>query len=238
MAIIDKNYKVELIEGYTYNLSEGQVYEDPLSAIEPVTNVNVIISTPIDLDLGTFDVTGYLSCTQYEWDGSEYQPTENEFTFRGQRFCFHHSSSYTFIREISSREIGNATGFDMYSRDVLSTNCVAFKWSDVLGSVPRENKGSPIYVVKINGASCVGSKELWRLDTSQELQIDQLPQKVDMLGAFANAENLVEISIPPSVKKIGRYSFASTNLTSVRIAKDCTYFPTSFPDNCEIFFYD
>ena len=238
MAIIDKNYKVELIEGYTYNLSEGQVYEDPLSAIEPVTNVDVIISTPIDLDLGTFDVGGYLACMQYDWDGSTYQPTGNDFTFRGQRFCFHHSSSYTYIREIPSKYSNVYAGFDMYSRDVLSTNCVAFKWSGVLGSVPIENKGSPIYVVKINGASCVGSKELWHLDTSQELQIDDLPEKVDLLGAFANAENLTEISIPPSVKKIGRYSFSGAQLTSVRIARDCTYFPTSFPDNCEIFFYD
>ena len=237
MAVIDKNYSVELIEEYNYNLLESQIYENPLSTIEPATGV--IISTPIDLDLGTFDVGGYLQCMQYGWDGSAYQSTGNEFTLRGRRLCFRHLNLYTFIQEIPSKIAGVYTGFDMYSRDVLNTNCIAFCWvGNVFGSVPSENKGSTVYVAKVNGASCVGNKELWHLDTSQELQIDDLPEKVDLLGAFANAENLTEISIPPSVKKIGRYSFSGTQLTSVRIARDCEYFPTSFPDNCEIFFYD
>lgn len=57
------------------------------------------------------------------------------------------------------------------------------------------------------------------------------------LGAFANATNLAYVRIPPTVKKIGRYSFRNTKLTSVTIASDCEYYDTSFPDGCQIKFY-
>lgn len=61
--------------------------------------------------------------------------------------------------------------------------------------------------------------------------------ETDLLGVFANAKDLQEVSIPRSVKKIGRYSFANTQLKSVTIAKDCKYYNTSFPKGCKINFY-
>lgn len=57
------------------------------------------------------------------------------------------------------------------------------------------------------------------------------------LGAFANATELVEVSIPKSVKKIGRQAFKNTKLKSVTIASDCIYYPTSFPPDCTVNFY-
>lgn len=77
---------------------------------------------------------------------------------------------------------------------------------------------------------------LWRVDNeilTNEL-IESLPLDV---GAFANATQLRKVSIPKSVKKIGKYSFRNTRLTSVTIARDCEYYPTSFPDNCTVRFY-
>lgn len=56
-------------------------------------------------------------------------------------------------------------------------------------------------------------------------------------GAFANAINLSEVVIPKTCKKIGKYSFRNTKLTSVTIARDCEYYPTSFPDGCVVNFY-
>lgn len=77
---------------------------------------------------------------------------------------------------------------------------------------------------------------LWRVDNeilTNEL-IEPLPLDV---GAFTNATQLRKVSIPKSVKKIGKYSFRNTKLTSVTIARDCEYYPTSFPDNCTVRFY-
>lgn len=59
----------------------------------------------------------------------------------------------------------------------------------------------------------------------------------DPIGAFCNCASLSVISIPRSVKKIGRFAFRNTSLTSVVIAQDCEYYPTSFPDGCTINFY-
>lgn len=61
--------------------------------------------------------------------------------------------------------------------------------------------------------------------------------ETELLGTFANAKDLQGVSIPKSVKKIGRYSFANTQLKSVTIAKDCKYYDTSFPKGCKINFY-
>jgi len=56
-------------------------------------------------------------------------------------------------------------------------------------------------------------------------------------GAFCGCTSLRQVSIPESVKSIGEFAFADTALTRVKIAEDCTYYPTSFPDGCVIDFY-
>ena len=78
-------------------------------------------------------------------------------------------------------------------------------------------------------------KGLWRIE-SGEITTGLLPQ-ADELGAFANAVNLMQVSIPRSCKKIGRYTFRNTQLSSVTIASDCDYYSTSFPAGCVVNFY-
>ncbi len=80
---------------------------------------------------------------------------------------------------------------------------------------------------------------LWRIDSNinDGLPYTKLMTEPLDFGAFANAGNLVEVSIPRSVKKIGRQSFKNTKLKIVMIASDCTYYPTSFPQGCTINFY-
>ncbi len=56
-------------------------------------------------------------------------------------------------------------------------------------------------------------------------------------GAFMNAQNLEYAYIPRSCKKIGEWAFTNTKLRRVKIAADCEYYPTSFPNGCEIEFY-
>lgn len=79
---------------------------------------------------------------------------------------------------------------------------------------------------------------LWRIDTdSVGFPYNELSNNSLMLGAFANATHLMRVSIPRSCKKIGREAFRNTQLTSVTIAQDCEYYPTSFPDRCVVNFY-
>lgn len=78
----------------------------------------------------------------------------------------------------------------------------------------------------------------WYLDGQGNLlNKDFLDNKPQLIGAFANAIMLKKVSIPESVKRIGQYAFRNTALTSVTIASDCEYYPTSFPDGCVINFY-
>lgn len=64
-----------------------------------------------------------------------------------------------------------------------------------------------------------------------------IPQLYNLTGAFEGVQTLENIRIPPTVKKIGKKSFAGTGLKKVKISADCTYYPTSFPTNCTIEFY-
>ena len=79
----------------------------------------------------------------------------------------------------------------------------------------------------------------WRIEqgVNNGFPFNRLMREHDDLGAFANAHNLRYVSIPKSCKKIGRYAFRHTHLTSVTIASDCVYYDTSFPDGCVVNFY-
>ena len=67
--------------------------------------------------------------------------------------------------------------------------------------------------------------------------IRKIPGTIAKPGAFCHAEKLVKVSIPESVKKIGKEAFRYTALKKVRIAADCEYYDTSFPEDCEISYY-
>lgn len=56
-------------------------------------------------------------------------------------------------------------------------------------------------------------------------------------GAFRNCTYLERVYIPESVKYIGKEAFFGTALKTVKIAADCEYSPTSFPDDCIVEFY-
>ena len=57
-------------------------------------------------------------------------------------------------------------------------------------------------------------------------------------GAFYNAESLEYVKIPRTVTSIGVESFQGTNLKKVCISRNCKYYKTSFPDDCEVIFYE
>lgn len=79
---------------------------------------------------------------------------------------------------------------------------------------------------------------MWVLDDNDILTNSMLPEVlIDYQGAFNKCAHLVEVTIPKTVKSIGKWSFRETLLTSVTIASDCTYYDTSFPENCVINFY-
>lgn len=79
----------------------------------------------------------------------------------------------------------------------------------------------------------------WRIEqgVNDGFPLNKLMGEHVDFGAFANARNLRQVSIPKSCKKIGRYAFRNTQLSSVTIARDCVYYSTSFPDGCVVNFY-
>lgn len=79
----------------------------------------------------------------------------------------------------------------------------------------------------------------WRIDPNANEGMPYVGLMIErpLLGAFANARELKQVSIPKSVKYIGREAFANTKLTSVTIASDCIYYDTSFPKGCVVNFY-
>ena len=60
----------------------------------------------------------------------------------------------------------------------------------------------------------------------------------DNRGAFCGVNTLVSVKIPRTVQQIGAFSFDGTSLTSVKISQYCNYDSTSFPEECEITYYE
>ena len=69
------------------------------------------------------------------------------------------------------------------------------------------------------------------------LQTKSMPDPI-YLGAFANQPTLINVSIPSTVKSIGRYAFYNTGINHVTIASDCHYYATSFPEGTIVEFYE
>lgn len=77
----------------------------------------------------------------------------------------------------------------------------------------------------------------WYVNQAQDDVVHNGSVSVEEMGAFMNAQHLTSVLIPRSVKYIGEFAFTNTQLTSVTIASDCVYFPTSFPEGCVVNFY-
>lgn len=72
---------------------------------------------------------------------------------------------------------------------------------------------------------------LWRVaDNKLTIGTPEPP----LLGAFCHASKLKKVSIPNTVKKIGRYAFTNATLSSVKLAADCEYYSASFPAECRV----
>lgn len=82
-------------------------------------------------------------------------------------------------------------------------------------------------------------KALWRIDgRSPNMPYHELFPIEKPCGAFMNAVKLEYVRIPESVRKIGRYSFFNTALRKIRISSECEYYETSFPEKCNVEFYE
>lgn len=78
----------------------------------------------------------------------------------------------------------------------------------------------------------------WYIERDPKLSITNAAYKpAKVFGSFMYCANLSYVEIPHSCKSIGRYAFAGTALKKVKIARDCTYYDTSFPEGCEIEYY-
>ena len=62
--------------------------------------------------------------------------------------------------------------------------------------------------------------------------------EVNSFGAFANTPILETVTISKNCKYIADYAFYNSGIKEVKISKDCVYEKHSFPENCEITYYN
>ena len=79
-------------------------------------------------------------------------------------------------------------------------------------------------------------KALWRIEQEEnnELPFHELLPYVPPLGAGCHALNLRSIIIPNTTNSIGKNSFTFSRIRSVKLPTNCTYYSTSFPENCNV----
>ena len=79
---------------------------------------------------------------------------------------------------------------------------------------------------------------MWYVSTNPNDVKTAVTKNYEEMGAFRKCSNFSKIVIPVTTKSLGDYSFDLTALTEVQIASDCTYYPTTFPEECEVTFYE
>ena len=101
---------------------------------------------------------------------------------------------------------------------------------------PEDTLKNGLLPVPINTPSLVKpypASFWWYEEADDRLEEALIPNSLPV-GAFVNCRNLTYIRIPSTVTRIGREAFYNSGLTLVRIPAGCTYYPTSFPPDCEI----
>ena len=82
-------------------------------------------------------------------------------------------------------------------------------------------------------------KSVWRISDNynDKYPYNELMCNIPDVGAFANATNLNSSVIPQSVSYLGAEAFKNTQLINATISQNCTYYDTTFPEDCTINFY-
>lgn len=76
----------------------------------------------------------------------------------------------------------------------------------------------------------------WWYVNNNKLLTGHTPDLI-VFGAFSNCVNIKQVSISNNTKYIGPDTFLETDITTVTIASDCTYYDSSFPPDCTINYY-
>lgn len=227
--------------------------------------INVALSEKTDITLVCNSVSGkqmkcFLRCYEtptdsyiYESQGIVQSPaTFNISSYPTTNYVWA-SFGYEDDSTITPSDISNAS--ISYEIDIvwrMGTNCPTQDAFPVIPDAITSPSPNSIFLIKDGVLYQKGFPELpdktlkkpyphsaWRIQRGYNdwYPFHELLPNVPLLGAFANAVNLKTVRIPETVKTIGRYAFRNTQLTSVTIARDCVYYPTSFPDGCIINFY-
>lgn len=101
----------------------------------------------------------------------------------------------------------------------------------VSGVVTKELTNPAIVDMTINDDSF----GIWYIENNN-LTHFALNDLVEM-GSWYMNEGQVETIISPNVRKIGEWAFAGTSMRSVFLHPECSYYSTSFPEDCTIRFW-
>lgn len=75
----------------------------------------------------------------------------------------------------------------------------------------------------------------WYFDDDHKLVLSLMPSILEnKLGAFSGCSTLKTVIIPDTCTSIGRWSFYGTSIREVELPENCTYYATSFPEDCVI----
>ena len=208
---------------------------------DQLKNADYLLS--LGLSIGNGEITA-VTVSNFVQGGFNYQGAEMD-TNKSVRSDFVPVEPTAFTVEsgilVPDIRYKNPSGKFVKLSQRCKSGCTFLPWTKVMNiSEIRISLENEDYTVISPPQSCVLYNGFtWKIDSEQNdgLPFPVLAPKLLDFGAFANATNLVEVSIPKSVKKIGKESFKNTKLKSVTIASDCIYYPTSFPPDCAVNFY-
>lgn len=100
----------------------------------------------------------------------------------------------------------------------------------ITGVVTKELTNPAIVDMTINDDSF----GIWYIDSNKNCLTHMGLLDLSEMGSWYLNEGQTDTIISPNVKKIGEWAFSGTSMRSVFLHPECTYYPTSFPEDCAV----
>ena len=156
------------------------------------------------------------------------------------RFCLSYSSG-----DITPSNLGSCV-FEYDAHINWLMNDGEYPYLDSVPTTPLAfNEPYPIILMTQSDGKYPKFESLNLIDFSPDYPIILMTQRTNEypklesldsknLGAFGHCNTLKSITIPLSCTSIGKHTFTESGIKNVTLPNNCTYYSTSFPQDCNI----
>lgn len=122
----------------------------------------------------------------------------------------------------------------------LNQDYLEYDWNEVYYLFTTDNNTTTGYprTAKLEKFKLKDVYSGWYIEVPEAQGILEPVEVPYVLGAFAYTTDIESVTIPNSVTDLWKFTFINSSVESVTLSPDCRYYDYTFPENCNLDYYD